>query len=280
VSADEKNSKINRCSIGFPQLTAYDYDIYIEDAEDDQNTKKYKKEFKSKFLQFAKKMFDACLGPNHGLKGEDVWDIEYEIMMSLGCGKVKNESSEFYNIVKSNEALSKYGFDWPEFSKKIGFSKTPSFFICVSLNYLKCIMDTLNEKWKTPQWRTYYIYIYLKQIIRFHNKFRPIYYDFFMKFVKGQPSIWPQEIYPVFGLSVCFNTFLTNEYVARNQKQIYINFVNNLGNDLLTVFKRIIKRNNWLSPETKKYALPENLLCCSRISSDSVPARSDLKTGF
>jgi putative endopeptidase len=48
---------------------------------------------------------------------------------------------------------------------------------------------------------------------------------------------------------------LTNEYVRRNRKQEHIDYVNNLGTDLLTVFKRIIKRNTWLSLETKKYAL-------------------------
>ena len=116
-------------------------------------------------------------------------------------------------------------------------------------------MDTLNSNWKMPKWRTYYIYIYLKQIARFHNKWRPFFYNFFGKFVKGQPIIWPQDIYPVFGLSICFNTFLTNEYVAKNKKQAYVNYVKNIGNDLLIVFKRIIGRNKWLSPKTKTYAL-------------------------
>jgi putative endopeptidase len=56
-------------------------------------------------------------------------------------------------------------------------------------------------------------------------------------------------------LSVCFNTFLTNEYINKNTNQQYIDYTHNMGFDLLTVFKRIIKRNTWLSPSTKKYAL-------------------------
>jgi predicted metalloendopeptidase len=257
VGPDEKNSKIYRCSIGAPILSAYDYKIYIEDTEDDQDTKKYKKIFKSRFLKYIKTIFDEVIGKNHGLNPQDVWDVEYDMLIAMGCDKVKHESKEYYNIVKTKDSLSKYGFDWKEFSKNIGYDKTPDFFICSSLNYLKCIMETLNENdnWKSNKWRTYYIYMYLRQVIRFHNKWRPICFDFVNKFVTGQQSMWPNDIYPIFGLSICFNTFLTNEYVERNKKDAYIDYVQNMANDLLTVFKRIIGRNTWLSPSTKKYAL-------------------------
>jgi putative endopeptidase len=91
--------------------------------------------------------------------------------------------------------------------------------------------------------------------MRFHSEWRLIYFDFHGKFIKGQPVPYPREIYPVFGLSFCFNTFLTNEYIENNKKQQYIDYTHNMASDLLTVYKRIIKRNKWLSPSTKKYAL-------------------------
>ena len=118
-------------------------------------------------------------------------------------------------------------------------------------------MDILTKDgaWKTPKWRTYFMYIIFRQIMRFHKKWRLIHYEFHGKFVRGQSTPWPEEIYPVFGLSLCFNTFLTNEYVRHNKKQEYIDYAANLATDLLTVYKRIIKRNTWLSAETKKYAL-------------------------
>ena len=82
-----------------------------------------------------------------------------------------------------------------------------------------------------------------------------IHYEFHDKFVKGQPVPWPKEIYPVFGMSLCFNNFLSKEYIERNKKQQHIDYVTNMAEDLLTVYKRIIKRNTWLSPNTKKFAL-------------------------
>ena len=94
-----------------------------------------------------------------------------------------------------------------------------------------------------------------RQIIRFHSKWRLVYYGFHEKFIKGQPIPYPREIYPVFGLSFCFNTFLTNKYIEINKNQHYIDYTRNMAADLLTVYKRIIKRNKWLSPSTKKDAL-------------------------
>jgi putative endopeptidase len=256
VLKDEKNVKYYRSTISAPQLTIYDYEIYIEDTQDDQNTKKYKKEFKQRYLEFINTMFDLCLGKNHGLKATDVWDCEYDMLSALGCDSIKNDDQDGYNILTKQQAL-KYGFDWDQMATKIGYTNVPNSFICTSTNYLKCIMETLtlDDAWKSAKWRTYYLYINFRQIMRFHNSWRPFYFDFFGKFIKGQPIPYPKEIYPVFGLSLCFNTFLTNEYIEHNKKQQYIDYTYNMASDLLTVYKRIIKRNKWLSPSTKKYAL-------------------------
>jgi predicted metalloendopeptidase len=257
VLKDEKNVKYYRSTISAPQLTVYDYTIYIEDSADDQDTKKYKREFKKRYLEFITTLFELCLGKNNGIKASDVWDCEYDILTALGCDTIKNDDPDGYNIVTKQEALTKYNFDWEKLAKKIGYEKIPNTFICTSTNYLKCMMRTLleNDAWKSAKWRTYFLYIDFRQVMRFHSKGRLIYYEFHGKFVKGQPVPYPKEIYPVFGLSLCFNTFLTNEYIDRNKKQQYIDYTHNMASDLLTVYKRIIKRNTWLSPKTKKYAL-------------------------
>jgi len=259
VLRDEKDTNYYRSTVSAPQLSAYDYELYIEDTKEDQNTQKYKKEFKRRFLNFVDDMFNACSGKGHGHKSQDVWDCEYDMLSALGCNKIKNDNEDGYNVLTQEESLQKCNFDWKEFATKIGYEKNqiPKKFICTSLNYLKCIMDLLlkDNTWQSQKWKTYFLYINYRQIMRFHSKWRLIYYDFYGKFIKGQPVPYPAELYPIFGLSMCFNTFLTNEYIARNQNQQYIDYVHNMGTDLLTVYKRIIKRNTWLSPSTKKYAL-------------------------
>ena len=257
VGKDSKHSTMYKSTISAPQLTIYDLMIYIDDPTADKETQHYKKVFKHRYLDFISTMFDECLGKGHGLKSSDVWDAETDIIMAMGCTSVKKQSNENYNVVTKEESLSKYGFDWERLATEIGYKKVPNTFICTSLSYLKCIMYllTTDNAWKTPKWRTYFMYIIFRQIMRFHSKWRLIHYEFHGKFISGQTAPWPDEIYPVFGLSLCFNTFLTNEYIRHNKKQEYIDYVNNLATDLLTVFKRILKRNTWLSTKTKKYAL-------------------------
>jgi predicted metalloendopeptidase len=256
VLKDEKNVKYYRSTISAPQLTIYDYNIYIEDKQDDQDTKEYKKLFKKKYLEFITTMFEVCLGKNNGFKATDVWDCEYEMLSALGCDSIKDDDLDGYNELTQEKAL-KLGFNWNEFASQIGYKNPPKKFICTSTNYLKCIMETLTKDnaWKSLKWKTYFLYICFRQVMRFHSEWRLIYYEFHGKFVKGIPSPYPKELYPIFGLSLCFNTFLTNEYIERNKKDEYIEYTKNMGKDLLAVYKRIIKNNTWLSPSTKKYAL-------------------------
>jgi predicted metalloendopeptidase len=256
VMPDEKDSTIFRNYISFPQLSLYDYLLYLDDDPSETAQKKnFRKLVKRKYLNYIKEIFDAFLGKHHGLKPSDVFEVEYDILTAMGCNSIKKDSPNFYNVVKKGDALEKCGFDWEQFSHFLGFKETPSFFICDSLNYLSCICKVLTENWKTPKWKSFWFYVYLKQMIRFDNKTRNLYYGFNGKFLHGQPNIVPIEIYPVIGLSLTFNTLLTKEYVKRNYDESRIQYVRNMGKDLITVFKRIIKRNTWLSPKTKKYAL-------------------------
>jgi putative endopeptidase len=257
VLKDEKNVKKFSSYISPPQLTIYDYTIYIEDTKEDQNIQKYKTEFKQRYLKYIDELFDVCLGKNNGIKATDIWDCEYDMLIAGSCSSIKKDDENGYNLITKQEALDNYNFDWEHLTKEIGYTKAPNTFICTSTNYLKCITNLLfkDDAWRTPKWRAYWLYITFRQVMRFHSKWRLIYYDFHGKFIKGQPIPVPKEIYPVFGLSFCFNTFLTNEYIDKNKKQQYIDYVHNMATDLLTVYKRIITRNTWLSPSTKKYAL-------------------------
>jgi len=127
--------------------------------------------------------------------------------------------------------------------------------IVSSLNALKCLTALYKNNWNTPKWKTYWLYIHYRQLIRFEKSLRYIHYNFFKKTLEGQPIITPDEIYPVFSLSMCFNTFLTEQYTLHNQNHIYINYVKRLVTDLKYLFIRKLKRNTWLSPKTKATAI-------------------------
>ena len=258
VLTDQKESNIYRSVLTSPQLTAFDYELYFEDIGLTEKDIKYKKEYKRNYFIYLERLFRECLGNNHGHNINDVWETEQDILNAMICNKIKTvEDENGYNLVDSEKLLKLCDFDWDKFAVLLGFDKVPHKIVCTNLNYLKCIMSNLtgDDNWTKSKWRTYFIYIHIRQIGRFHTDWVKTHFEFHEKFVKGQPVQWPREIYPIFGMSFCFNTFLTNEYIDNYKRQQYIDYVHNMATDLLIVFKRIIRRNHWLSPKTKKSAL-------------------------
>ena len=246
---DEKNSQINRCHINSPQLSYYSDELYNNDDA-------YEKEFNKKFNDFVTYAFSLAFGKNNDYHSEDVIHVEKQLLDAMNSydSKIK-EAEDGYNVVTASEATNKYNIKWKEFTSGLGFKSTPSFFITDNLNYLSKISGIYHENWNSKKWKTYIYYCYFKQLMRFHKSWRVIYYNYFGKTVTGQSIMWPQTIYPIFGLSYCFNTFLTEEYISKYANGAYIKWASNLAYDLKTVFMRKIERNKWLSPKTKKYAL-------------------------
>jgi putative endopeptidase len=256
VLPDEKDVTKYISHLSSAKLSIYDYLIYIDDPSDDSSTKKYKAYVKHHFFKCIRETFAVCLGnKNHGYNPQDIWDVELELLDAMGCNSIKNDNLDYYNVVTADELEKVYDFNWTEFTKNLGYKKTPQKVIVSSLNSLKCTVKLLKEKWNTPKWKTYWLYIHYRQAIRFEPKYAYIHYNFFNKILQGQPVLMPKEIYSIFGLSLCFNTFLTEQYVKHNYNAKTVNFIYNLGNTLKTIFIQKLHRNNWLSPSTKKTAI-------------------------
>ena len=248
---DIKEPTIFRSSINPHRFFLMDLAIYYDDGKDQHYKKKYRNEFK----KYVKRVFDVCLGKGHGLNPQDVYNVEVDIFISMGCNDVSKNESE-YNKVRVAECKEKYGFDWVEFTKQLGYSKTPDSFTTFSLNYLKCGTDLFLKNWNTPAWRTYWIFLLLRRIVRITKKWEEIPFDFYGKFERGQEKINNSDaVSASLYMSIPFNTFLTNQYIAKYADPQKIEYVKTLCDDLLLVFKNILERNTWLSPKTKKYAL-------------------------
>lgn len=254
---DEKNVKQYVSHLMPVQLGLYDYMLYIDDPSDDKESKTYKKTIKNSYLKYIGETFNACLGEKQAkhYNPHDIWDVELELLDAMGCNTIKKEDPDFYNVVTSKELETKYQFDWDYFATKLGFETPPKKIIVSSLNSIKCITQLLKEKWNTPKWKTYWFFLYFRQMIRFENTYREIHFNFYHKLLEGQPAIMPSEIYPIYALSMTFNTFLTEEYVKYNYNQLYVNYVHHLADDLKTLFIRKLKRNTWLSPSTREIAV-------------------------
>jgi putative endopeptidase len=251
VGPDEKDNKVFRCYISGCQFGMIDINAYFDDGTD----VKYKANYRQKYFQYIKKIFDTLLGPGHGYDPKDIYDVEVQIFNAYGCVDVTPKDKS-YNKVYAKEALEKYGFDWHEFSAQLGYKKTPPFFITSSLNYLKCGTDLFLKNWNSPKWKTFWLFLFFKHLIRITHGWEKIVFDFKGGFEKGQEAInETNAVSASLYMSVPFNTFLTNEYVKKYENPQVMEYVKVLCNELKEVFNRMLLRNDWLQPSTKKYAL-------------------------
>ena len=250
LNPDDKEPTKFRSYINAPQLSLIDFTIYFDDGTDVSYKKKYKREF----FKYLGEIFENAFGKNHGFNVEDIFTVETQLLGAMGCIGIKN-AENFYNKVTSKDAINKYNFNWAEFSKELGFESTPSFFVTSNLNYLKCGSELLYENWDSDVWRTYWIYLFIRQQQRWNRKGFEISYNFLGKFVRGQDSMVTIELASIYSLGFAFNTFLTNEYVTRYTNDQNVQYVKTMAEDMKAVFIRMIKRNKWLQQSTKEKAL-------------------------
>ena len=250
LNPDDKNPKIYRCYVDAPQITLIDINIYFN-----YKNNEYSKNYKKVYIKYLNDLFKEAFGNNHGYNVEDIFECEIKILNSYDCTIIKKEDPDSYNIVHKKDVLKQYGFDWEAFASALGFKYTPDFFITSNLNYLLCMTQLLLNEWDNEKWRTYWVYIYIRQEQRFNDVGNTIFYDFHGKFVRGQEKQVDMSLFPIYSLGFAFNSFLTNEYIAKYKNQAAVDYVKTMAKDLKTVFIRIIKRNKWLQPITKKKAL-------------------------
>jgi len=255
LNPDDKNPDVYKCYLDPVQLSLIDINIYFDDPTDTEDTIKYKKNYKKNFFEYLNNLFDLAFGNHHGFNVKDIFDVEIEILNAMSCELIKDIDPDNYNIVTREEAKIHFQFDWAEFCKHLGFKKIPDKFITSNINYLLCGTKLLLEKWNTPKWRTYWIYIYIRQQCRWNQKGFINYFKFEGQFVRGQQKYIDNYIRTVFFMGFLFNTFLTNEYTSRYTNSKAINYIKTMEEDLKIVFSRILKRNKWLQPKTKEKAL-------------------------
>jgi len=255
LNPDEKNPKIYQCYLEPPQVTLIDIDVYFDDEIDTKEDKKYKNHYRSVYFKYLRALFENCFGENHGFNVKDVFDTEVELINAMSCEVIAESDRDGYNLITKSEAMKRFGFNWEEFCKSMGFTDIPNSFVTSNVNYLMCGTKLFVERWNSPQWKTYWVYLYIRQQSRWDEKGKHLFYEFEGNFVRGQEKIVDPSIRPVFGMGFLFNTFLSNEYIRKYKNEEAINYVKTMAEDLKTVFIRIIKRNKWMQPKTKEKAL-------------------------
>jgi len=162
--------------------------------------------------------------------------------------------------ILSQDAMSLVGIDWQEMAKWIGYGETsssnvPPYFIVNQVGYLSSVMELLKKEWASDAWKSYWYFMYLRQLICFHDKWREIYLDFNDTLIRGKDTHFPREYFPIIGLAYAFPKTMTEEFTRRYKNEEMISKVREIGNTMLDCYKARIMRNTWMSATTKKGAM-------------------------
>jgi putative endopeptidase len=249
VVTNEERPEYLISNVSSPVFTLLNYEMYFPEIV--KKNKSYQK-YIEHYLTYLTKIFENVFGKNHQFNVNDIYACESEMMSMFGCDNFKNKTGQF---VTKQDAKLKYNFDWEQFTKELGYKTAPDKFYVTNINYFYCITKLLKDDWNTKKWRTYFLFIYLRNEQRFNITGQRINMDFQYTFAKGGEVVPDYEIMRISGIVYCYNNLLNNMYIEAESNPLIINYVTALSLDLKEVFIRIIKRNVWMQPLTKKYAL-------------------------
>ena len=253
---DEKDvtKQVSHLYAGQPSLA--EYGVYEISNTDSRDTVKWKRTAKQRYLKYIREVFQA-MSPGEKIEPMDVWDSEVSLWNALGgCDDRVEPNTDFYNPMSGRTMADDLGFDWARYATKIGFTEhnTPRRVVVGSLTAISCITALLKESWNSPQWLTYWRFLFYKQMIRFDEKLRDIHFRFHESFIAGQDIKMPKKIYPMFGLAYCFNSKITKLFMEKNYDPETETFVRSIAEDLREIFIRKIRRSSWLTDKTKAFA--------------------------
>lgn len=248
MNANSKNTKIYCNTISSCSLTFFDFAFYEKLPSSDKKRYEYQQELFKKYEIYIKDIFNV-LGTN--ISYTDILECEKSLVKCFD-GTLK-EDDNGYNKISLAES-KKMGFDWPAFTQLMNFSSTPNWYIASSTNYLSNVMK-LMEEWNTPKWHNYWYFICMKQLIKFSKDLSTIDYEFNGKFISGVVKPLPDELRGLRGLTMCYNTFLSEQYSKNFRDEKVISYVTNLAEELRNTFIHILLRNKWLTPGSKREAL-------------------------
>lgn len=243
-----KNTQLYCNTISECNLTFYDYSFYEPIPPSDKKRHDYQKELFKKYEIYIKDIFKAL---EMDVSYTDILDCEKSIVKCV-VGNLK-EDDDGYNKISLSES-QKLGFDWGLFTHLMNFPSTPSWYIASSTNYIYNVMKLMQE-WNTPKWHNYWYFICMKQMIKFSKNLSKIDYEFNGKFISGVIKPLPAELMGMRGLTMCYNTFLSEQYSLHFRNEIVMSYVTLLAEDLRTTFINMLLRNKWLDPASKKQAM-------------------------
>jgi putative endopeptidase len=258
VGPDKKNSQeyVNYLE---PHIFAiFDMSVYYDSNFSEKQKEEYKKKYQHFFINYVTKLFHAIAPNDHTLNADSVFEIGQTFFQLFAKNDpTLKEDSQYYNKISEKEALEKYGFNWSEYCKALGYESIPEFFITSNINYFKFCTELLINEWNSEKWRPYWIWIFARYIARLTNKWHHIFYEFYGIQEKGMLGSFRSNIkHPaLLFMALGFNPILNNEYIDYSFNEQVVIFSKDLAENLRNIFIGRLNRNTWLSEKTRKYSI-------------------------
>lgn len=288
VSTDEHNNQKMSAHLNPPVLSLFDFRVYMSDDQLDvihsgeESSSAAIISYKHRILRFYKQyihdIFVACLGENyeekHNISAENVYAVESDI---LNCMTFSNSDYDEDTIIFRTDAPHAHGkhqmrgatrvhkhmssevigIDWPELAKHIGYhaDNIPPFYVANSVGYLEKMVDILKRDWSSNKWKSYWLYIHLRQMIWFHPQLQNIYTNFNEIQLQGKPTTSPKEFYPLVGISYAYSATLSKIYTNKYKNQEYLAELHRVSEEVRNAFIARINRNAWVSKQCKINAI-------------------------
>lgn len=262
IAIDEKCHQDWICTISSPLLTFIDTDMYVDNIDDSTERVRFKESFRKKYREYLTDLFNVAFGESHGYDVRDVFECESQLNrfanIDVKQGNPWDASDINYTVV-STDKCKEFGFDWHTFCLNLGFAPDaiPHQFSTTQPKYIKEVIHHLVNVWNTPKWKTYWIFIYLRQQCRFNVEGWKSFYRFYGYFLRGQKSSVNPSIIPLFGLTYAFGNFLNEQFIHHNKtdvSRLKIECIETIIKSCKCQFKNLIQKTKWASPETKRQA--------------------------
>ncbi len=213
---------------------------------------------RTEFNKTMKHLFDTTIGKNK-IDHKKPLEIAYKIFNVFGYEdkKLVEPNAFNYYLIKKEELEEKYGFNWNEFCLELGYQSNniPLKIGTNNPQFLKSIIQLLQEEWNSEEWRPFWLWLFLRQVVRLTDKWVNIFYGFYGKVQKGQEELIPQEASSILFMSFAYNNLLSKLYIKENYDKNAYEYTKTLYINIKQELREIIKQCKWMDNKTKSNAL-------------------------
>ena len=171
-------------------------------------------------------LMDEVFQKMHKCKCEDIVYVEKLIAKLMASRSDTQDSDYYYNKESINNLQSKYNINWKNISDILNIKDVKEVII-TNTTYMKEITKLLMNNWNSDKWKSYWIYIFVNDVIHYNEIWNKKSFEFFDTYIMGVQSPPSREDISLEYIKNIFNTRLNKIYVSKYHNQKIVNYVKN-----------------------------------------------------